>query len=70
MAYKYFPQTNDDISEMLNAIGLSGLEDLYGEVPEELKLNRDYDLPSAMSEVEVRNHFNSLGNKNKQLVCQ
>ena len=69
MAYKYFPQTNDDISEMLNAIGLSGLEDLYGEVPEELKLNRDYDLPSAMSEVEVRNHFNSLGNKNKQLVC-
>ncbi|MGN1214427.1 MAG: aminomethyl-transferring glycine dehydrogenase subunit GcvPA [Bacteroidaceae bacterium] len=69
MAYKYFPQTNDEISQMLKAIGLSSLEDLYGEVPEGLKLNRDYDLPSAMSEVEVRNHFNTIGSKNKQLVC-
>lgn len=69
MAYKYFPQTEEEIKQMLDVVGVDSLSGLYAEVPEELKLNRPYDIPSEMSEVEIRNHFKTLGNKNKQLVC-
>ncbi|MDD6437746.1 MAG: aminomethyl-transferring glycine dehydrogenase subunit GcvPA [Prevotella sp.] len=69
MAFKYFPHTPEDIREMLAKIGVGSLDDLYAEVPEEVKFNRDYDLPKAMSEIEVRKFFNKLGAKNKQLVC-
>ena len=54
---------------MLEVVGVNTLADLYAEVPEELKLNRDYNIPSEMSEVDIRRHFKSLGDKNKQLVC-
>ncbi len=68
MAYKYFPQTDADIQEMLSTAGLQNMDDLYQEVPEELKLTREFDLPSAMSEIEVRRVFEELGRKNKPLV--
>ena len=33
--FKYFPHTPDDIQAMLDVIGVSSLDDLYAEVPEE-----------------------------------
>lgn len=69
MAYKYFPHTEEDIHEMLAKIGVGSLEDLYAEVPDSVKLHRDYHLPEAMSEVELRNYFDKLGQKNRQLTC-
>ncbi len=65
---KYFPHTADDLSEMLKVVGVGSLEELYAEVPEELKFNRELALPSAMSEIEVRKVITSLSNKNKQLI--
>ena len=49
MAYKYFPHTQEDIQEMLKVAGVNTLEELYNEVPDELKLNRDYNIPEAKS---------------------
>lgn len=69
MAYKYFPHTQEEIREMLARIGAGSLEDLYAEVPDEIKFKGEYKLPDAMSEVEVRQHINALAAKNKQLVC-
>lgn len=69
MAFKYFPQTEEDIKLMLDKVGVGKLEDLYAEVPEQLKLKSMYNLPSAMSELEIRKHFAELGAKNRQLVC-
>lgn len=65
---KYFPHTADDISQMLEAIGVKSLDDLYAEVPEELKLHRELDIPSAKSEIEVRQTITSLARQNKRLV--
>ena len=45
MAYKYFPHTDEDIKEMLATIGAGSLEDLYAELPDSLRLKRDYKLP-------------------------
>ena len=54
---------------MLEVSGAKTLSDLYGEIPEELKLGREYDIPSEMSEIEIRKHLEELGQKNEQLVC-
>ena len=48
--YKYFPHTEADISEMLGKIGLSSLDELYAEIPENIRFDKDYDLKKSMSE--------------------
>ena len=69
MTYKFFPHTEDDIRSMLNTCGEQKLEDLYKDIPEELVFKREYDLPEAMSEVEVRRFFDELGSYNEPLTC-
>lgn len=69
MSHKYLPHTSDDINEMLAVAGVDALEDLYADVPDSLKLKRDYNLPKAMSEIEVRKFFTSLAKQNKILKC-
>ena len=66
--YKYFPHTESDLKAMFAKIGIKGLEDLYAELPEEVKFSGDYAIPSEMSELEVRQLFEQLGSQNRQLV--
>ena len=68
MQYKYFPHTEEDIKLMLDKIGVPSLDALFAEVPEEIRFRRDYDLPNAKSEIEIRNLFGNLGKQNKQLT--
>ncbi len=66
---KYFPHTQQDIEQMLSVVGLRSMDDLFAEIPQQLLFNREFDLPEAMSEVEIRKFFDTLGKKNSQLVC-
>ena len=68
MQHKFFPHTEADIKQMLDKIGLPSLDALYAEVPEEIRFRRDYNLPNAKSEIEIRNFFANLGGQNKQLT--
>lgn len=54
---------------MLDACGASSVMDLYGDVAPELRLGRAYDLPSSLSEPEVREWFEAVGARNEALVC-
>ncbi len=67
--YKYFPHTPSDLQEMLQKVGVKSLDELYAEIPEDIRFHGDYDLPSELSEIEVRQLFESLGSQNKQLTC-
>ena len=69
MTYKYFPHTEEDINAMLSRIGVSSLDDLYAEIPDSIRFKGDYDLPSAMSEIEVRRFFDTLCARNKTMIC-
>lgn len=69
MTHRYFPHTQADIDAMLEKCGVSSIEHLYEDVPQELRLKKDYELPSALTEKEVRDYFNRLGAKNRQLTC-
>ena len=66
---KYFPHTQDDIDKMLQVAGVKSMDDLFGEIPGQLLFNREFALPEAMSEVEIRKFFDALGKKNNQLIC-
>ncbi|MDY3962910.1 MAG: aminomethyl-transferring glycine dehydrogenase subunit GcvPA [Candidatus Cryptobacteroides sp.] len=65
--FSYFPHTEDDIREMLQRIGVSSIDDLYNDVPGEFLYKGEYDLPDAMSEQQIREHFAALGSRNTKL---
>ena len=65
---KYFPHTAEDIQQMLDVVGVKSLDELYAEVPEELKLHRELHLPEGKSEIEVRQIIGELAEQNKRLV--
>jgi len=65
--FAYFPHTSEDIKVMLERIGLSSLDELYGDVPAEFIHKGEYDLPSAMTEDQVRSWFEGMASKNTRL---
>ena len=67
--YKYFPHTEDDLQAMMEKVGVKTLDDLYVQIPDAIRFKDDYQLPSEMSEMEVRELFGKLGSQNKQLTC-
>lgn len=67
--YKYFPHTEDDLRAMLSTVGIDSVDALYAQIPESIRFQGDYQLPLAMSELEVRQLFEQLGSQNRQLTC-
>lgn len=67
--FKYFPHTDADLQAMFRKVGIKSLDDLYAEVPGQIRFRGEYQLPSEMSEMEVRQLFDKLGAENKQLTC-
>jgi len=61
----YLPLTDEDRSEMLAVIGVKTVEDLFNDIPSEVRLKRELDLPPALAESEAISHLNSLASKNK-----
>jgi glycine dehydrogenase subunit 1 len=61
----YLPLTDEDRREMIAAIGLNDLEDLFSDIPDSIRLQRELDLPPALAESEVISHLNALAAKNR-----
>lgn len=68
MNFKIFPQTKEEIEQMLKQAGMNSLDDLYADVPEQIRFRGEYDLPEPMSETEIRSLFEKLGEKNRRLT--
>lgn len=67
--HKYLPQTPADIEAMLQRCGATEVNDLFADIPAELRMQAPYKLPDAMSEIEVRRLFDAMRAKNTPLVC-
>ncbi len=68
----YLLNTPADQQAMLEAIGLKSIDDLFAQIPAELRLNRDLNIPSALSELELSNYVGQLAATNVacgQKVC-
>ena len=59
----YLPSSAAERQEMLASLGCERIDDLYCQVPEEMKLDR-LDLPAGKSELEVRRIMESIAAKN------
>ncbi len=61
----YLPTTGAQQQEMLEALGLCSLEELYRDLPQELILKDGLNLPAGKSELELMRLMSELAGKNK-----
>jgi len=59
---RFTPHTEDDVREMLEAIGVETLDDLFSDVSP--KFEGELNLPPALSEFEALSDVNRLASKN------
>lgn len=70
--YPYIPNTQEDEKRMLEAIGANSIDDLFSDIPENIRLKRELNLNSSMSETEVSKDMIKLSQENKsinELTC-
>ncbi|MBR2806648.1 MAG: aminomethyl-transferring glycine dehydrogenase subunit GcvPA [Oscillospiraceae bacterium] len=62
----YIPNTAEERELMLREAGYSSFDELYADIPDDLKLKGELALPSGKSEFEVRKEVSSLASRNRQ----
>ena len=60
----YIPNTDADRAEMLSAIGIASLDDLFAPIPKHLQYNQELQIPSRMDQITLAKHLNKLAAKN------
>ena len=68
MQCPYFPHTQEDLKQMLDKAGAVSLRDLFADVPEEFIYKGEFNLPDAMSEMEVLETFRRMESLDKPLT--
>ena len=63
----FVPNTKAEQLEMLKTLGCSTIEDLFGDIPEELRLKRPLNLPEPLAEYQLIKYMTGLASKNKHL---
>lgn len=63
--FPYIPLTDQEEREMLDKIGVDSIDDLFKDIPQEVSLSRDLDLPKSKSELEVKSYLSKLASLNK-----
>lgn len=61
---RYLPLTKTEKEEMLQSLGIKTVEELFQDIPQEMMLEGDLDLPGPLSEAELVRHFRELAAKN------
>ena len=68
--YPYIPATHEDEQKMLKACNVGSIDDLFSDIPDDLKLNRDLNLDESKSELEVSEIITKMADKNiDDLTC-
>jgi glycine dehydrogenase subunit 1 len=60
----YLSLTDADRAEMLAAIGVSSVDELFEQIPPGVRFERELDVPSALSELELVAHLSELAGRN------
>jgi glycine dehydrogenase subunit 1 len=68
----YLSTTSEDRELMLKAIGVNSVDDLFADIPKEVRLEKSLNINSGMSELEVEAYIKKITDQNKScddLVC-
>jgi glycine dehydrogenase subunit 1 len=60
----YLSLTDADRAEMLAAIGVSSVDELFEQIPPAVRFDRELDVPEALTEVELVAHLSELAARN------
>ena len=60
----YIPSTREERLSMLESIGMHSFDELYADIPEDLRLKDGLSLPSGLSELEVARKIEEISGKN------
>src|ERR1039458_2484165 len=61
---RYLPKSESERQEMLEAIGVANIEELFASIPPEALLNRELNLPPGRSEFEIMEYFKERAREN------
>jgi glycine dehydrogenase subunit 1 len=61
---RYIPNSPDERQEMLKAVGLGSMEELFDSIPQDALLRRPLNTPAALSEIELLARFEALAAQN------
>ena len=63
--HPWLPLTEDAKQEMLKSIGRNNLDELFSNIPEKFRLDRDLDIADSHTEIEVARRMQELAEKNE-----
>jgi glycine dehydrogenase subunit 1 len=72
MKHRYLPMTEEDKGAMLKTIGVSSVDDLFSDIPENVRFKGDYNIKPAKSETALMKELFKMATKNADLkrnVC-
>jgi glycine dehydrogenase subunit 1 len=64
---RYLPHTDDDVAQMLAAVGQKDLDGLFSSIPPDCRRRDDLGLPEPMTEWELNKHMGALASR--MAVC-
>lgn len=64
MEFRYLPMTQEDKEEMLATIGVANTDELFKDIPEELRLKKDLQLKKPANEAQLMQELTALSKKN------
>ena len=62
--HKYIPATDAERAEMLKTIGAGSVDELFEDIPAQVRLNRPLDLPPALSDPELIAQLRAIAERN------
>ena len=67
MKFRYLPMTDEDRKEMLDTIGVQSVDELFSDIPEEVRFKGRLDIKEAKSELNLFKELANLAEKNANI---
>ncbi|WLR56370.1 aminomethyl-transferring glycine dehydrogenase subunit GcvPA [Mesobacillus subterraneus] len=67
MKHRYLPLTESDKNAMLESIGVSSIDELFGDIPEKVRFAGEYNIKPAKSETALMKELTTMAAKNADL---
>jgi glycine dehydrogenase subunit 1 len=67
MKHRYLPMTEQDQKEMLEAIGVSSVDELFEDIPEKVRFKGEYNIKKAKAETTLMKELSQMAARNADL---
>ena len=67
MKHRYLPLTESDKNAMLQSIGVSSIDELFSDIPEKVRFDREYNIKPAKPETALMKELSQMAAKNADL---